>query len=326
MKLGIVLHPFSDRNLCLAKQIGVSEVVYCDINDDDQETTRRFPEADELIAVKRRIESFGMGLSILETAFPMDQIIVSKPGRERQLEHFKRALGNMGKAGIGTLCYDWMPTELSVVRTSFSRRIRGGAFTSAFDLPSFEAQGGTGEATTEDERMWDDLEYFLRACLPAAEAAGVRLALHPDDPPLSPLGGYARIMRSPAAFDRLFAISSSECNGMTFCQGCFSAMGVDVPAAIRRFGHRIAFAHFRDVELAEDGVSFHETFQDDGRTDMVETMKAYREIGFSGVIRPDHVPKLEGESGTANGYTLLGRLYAVGYLRGIAESVGIPLT
>ena len=100
---------------------------------------------------------------------------------------------------------------------------------------------------------------------------------------------------------------------------------VDVPATIRRFGDRILFAHFRDVELADDGVSFHETFQDDGRTDMVEAMRAYGEIGFDGVIRPDHVPLLETESGVANGYTMLGRLYAVGYMRGIAETSGISL-
>lgn len=326
MKLGLVVHPFTDENLHRARQVGVSEIVYCDINDDDQEASRRFPKVDELLAVRKRIESFGMRLSILETAFPMDQIISAKVGREQQLEQFKRALGNLGKVGVNILCYDWMPTELSVVRTSYSKKIRGGAYTSAFDQESCKGQIGERETQVGDDRMWDDLEYFLKACLPAAEAAGVRLALHPDDPPLSPLGGYARIMRSPKAFERLFDISSSECNSMTFCQGCFSEMGEDVPAAIRRFGRHIAFAHFRDVEIGDDGISFHETFQDDGRTDMVEAMRAYKEVGFDGVIRPDHVPMLEGETGTANGYTMLGRLYAVGYMRGIAASLDIPLT
>ena len=325
MKLGLVVHPFSDENLRLATQLGVSEVVYCDINDDDQNTTRRFPELDELLAVRKRVEGFGMKVSILETAFPMDQIIVSKAGRDRQIEQFKTALGHMGAVGIEMLCYDWMPTELSVVRTSFEKEIRGGARTSAFDLATFEAQAEEMRAfSSSEDQMWDDLEFFLRECLPTAEAAGVRLAMHPDDPPLSPLGGFARIMGHPEHFDRLFSISSSECNGMTFCQGCFAEMGVDVPAAIRRFGQRILFAHFRDID--GERVSFHETFQDDGRTDMVEAMKAYREIGFAGVIRPDHVPQLEGESGTANGYSMLGRLYAVGYMRGIAETLGVGLS
>jgi mannonate dehydratase len=323
MKFGLVVHPFTDENLRLASQIGVSDVIYCDINDDDQNTERRFPEIDELVQVRRRVESFGMRLSLLETAFPMDRIIVSKPGRDQQLEQFKRALDTMGKAGIEILCYDWMPTERSVIRTSYAETTRGGARTNGFHLPTFEAQEAQSETISTDEQMWDDLEYFLRSCLPAAEAAGVKLAMHPDDPPLSPLAGYARIMRSPEAFDRLFSISSSECNGMTFCQGCFSEMGVDVPAAIRRFGQRILFAHFRDIEFMEDGVSFYETFQDNGRTDMVEAMKAYGEIGFDAVIRPDHVPHLETESGVANGYAMLGRLYAIGYMRGIAESLGL---
>ena len=323
MKFGLVLHPFAEENLRLASQIGVSEIVYCDINDHDQEAARRFPGVDELHEVRKKIESYGMKISILETTFPMDQIIVSKPGRDQQIEEFRRALGNMAKAGIEILCYDWMPTELSVVRTSFSKQIRGGAYTSAFDMAAFEAETGVVEGNTVDSQMWDDLEYFLRSCIPAAEAAGSKLAMHPDDPPMSPLRGYARIMRSPEAFDRLFDISSSECNGMTFCQGVFSEMGVDVPEAIRRFGHHITFAHFRDVEFNDDGVSFHETFQDNGRTDMVEVMKAYKDIGFDGVIRPDHVPMMAGEFGTANGYSMLGRLYAVGYMRGIAESVGV---
>ena len=323
MNLGLVVHPFTDDNLRLASQIGVSDIIYCEINDDDQNTERRFPEVDELRSIRARVESFGMRLNLQETAFPMDRIIVSKQGRDEQIEQFKRALGNMGKAGIEILCYDWMPTEFGVVRTSFTATTRG-AVTNAFDLAAFEAQSDQSvvDATT-DEQMWDDLEYFLKRCLPAAEEAGVKLAMHPDDPPLSPLAGYSRIMRSPEAFDRLFSISSSECNGMTFCQGCFSEMGVDVPAAIRRFGERILFAHFRDVEFLDDGVSFYETFQDNGRTDMVDAMRAYGEIGFSGVIRPDHVPQLQTESGVANGYGMPGRLYAIGYMRGIAESLGL---
>jgi mannonate dehydratase len=325
LKFGLVVHPFSDEHLRLASQIGVSDIIYCDINDDDQNTERRFPEVDELLKVRSRVESFGMRLNLLETAFPMDRIVVSKPGRDEQIEQFKRALGTMGKAGIEILCYDWMPTERSVVRTSFTETTRG-ALTSSFDLSTIAAESAQASTISTDEQMWDDLEYFLRACIPAAEEAGVKLAMHPDDPPLSPLYGYARIMRSPEAFDRLFDMSSSECNGMTFCQGCFSEMGIDVPAAIRRFGKRIIFAHFRDVEFAEDGVSFHETFQDNGQTDMVEAMRAYAEIGFDGVIRPDHVPQLETESGIANGYDMLGRLYAIGYMRGITESLGIPTT
>ena len=109
---------------------------------------------------------------------------------------------------------------------------------------------------------------------------------------------------------------------MTFCQGCFAEMGADVPAEIRRFGDRILFVHSRNVEFLEDGISFRETFADNGCTDMVEAMSAYDEIGFTGVLRPDPVPKLATEQGIANGYTMLGRLHAIGYMRGLAEVVG----
>ena len=158
MNLGLVVHPFTDDNLRLASQIGVSDIVYCEINNDDQNTERRFPEVDELRNIRTRVESLGMRLNLLETAFPMDRIIVSKPGRNEQIEQFKRALGNMGKAGIEILCYDWMPTEFGVVRTSFTATTRG-AVTNAFDLAAFEAEARQSAVDiTTDEQTWDDLE------------------------------------------------------------------------------------------------------------------------------------------------------------------------
>lgn len=321
MRIGLVLSPFTDTNLKLASQIGVTDIIYCDINDFDNNAKRRFLTFDQLIQIRSRIERFGMKLSLLETAIPMDRIILSKPGRDQQIEDFKWALDAMGRAGIEVLCYDWMPTVQQVVRTSFYAETRG-ALTSSFDISLFKNAPLTKEGITTEEQMWDDLEYFLKRVIPAAEAAGVKLAMHPDDPPISPLAGLARILTSPQSFDRLFQIAPSECNGMTFCQGCFSAMGLDVPNQIRKFSKRILFAHFRDVDLAENGVSFHETFQDNGRTNMFEAIQAYKDIGFNGVIRPDHVPLLATEEGVANGYSIQGRLYAVGYMRGLMEAVG----
>jgi mannonate dehydratase len=321
MRIGLVVHPFTDKNLQLASQIGVTDIVYCDVNEGDNNARRSFMSIDELMQIRRRIESFGMRLTLLETAMPMDQIILSKPGRDQQIEEFKRALDVMGQAGIEVLCYDWMPTIQEVVRTSFQTKTRGGALTSSFDASIYKNVPLTQEGITTEERMWDDLEYFLKRVIPAAESAQIKLALHPDDPPVSPLAGLARIFTRPESFERLFKLFPSECNGMTFCQGCFSEMGQDVPSLIRKFSSRIHFAHFRDVRLADDGVSFTETFQDDGRTNMLEAMRAYRDIGFKGVIRPDHVPLLATETGVANGYSLQGRLYAVGYMRGLMEAV-----
>jgi mannonate dehydratase len=270
-----------------------------------------------LIAEKQRVARYGLNLSVVEGGPPTTRIILHKDGRDEQIEYWKRCIDAMGKAGIDAVCYDWMPPAQGVLRTSFDVPSRGGALVSGFRLADYDNAARTDEGETTDEQMWDDLEYFLRRVIPAAEGAQVRLAMHPDDPPLSPLQGLARIIGSPAAFDRLFEIAPSEANAMTFCQGCFAEMGVDVPATIRHFKNRIAFAHFRDVRGSAD--DFVETFHGDGRTDMLAAMRAYREIGFEGVIRPDHVPLLDGvDRGEADeGYTMLGRLHAVGYMQGL---------
>lgn len=313
MNIGLVIMPSTDANLKLAAQIGVTDVVYYDM-------TTMPDRAQTLIDAKKRVERFGLRMSVVEGGPPKDRIILHKDGRDEQIEYFKRCLDAMGKAGIHTLCYDWMPPKQGVIRTSFDHPVRAGAITSSFEMSRFDNAKLTDEGRTTDEQMWDDLAYFLRRVLPAAESAGVHLAMHPDDPPLSPLQGLARIMGSPEAFDRMFQMEPSPCNGMTFCQGCFAEMGADIPATIRRMAPRIRFVHFRDVQGTAD--SFHETFHDNGQTDMLAAMRTYREVGFKGVIRPDHVPLLEGVDRTQadEGYTMPGRLFAVGYMRGLLEA------
>jgi mannonate dehydratase len=244
--------------------------------------------------------------------------------RDEEIEQFKRGLDKMGAAGIPVLCYNfmvWWP-GLGVVRTSYTTRERGGAWVSSFDAAQIEQAPPVEDAIAEDERMWDHLEYFLRRVVPAAEEAGVKLAMHPDDPPMS-LRGQARIMRSVENFERLVSIVDSPCNGLTFCQGCFSEMGADIPEAIRRFGDKINFVHFRDVRGQVP--KFEETFHDNGKTDMLAAMRAYREIGFEGVIRPDHAPFLAGagDTGEPTGYEMRGKIFAVGYMRGLIEASSV---
>lgn len=106
---------------------------------------------------------------------------------------------------------------------------------------------------------------------------------------------------------------------MTFCQGNFAAMNVDIPETIRHFGDRIHFVHFRDVE--GDADRFVETWHDDGPTDMRAAMEAYQDIGFNGPMRPDHVPTMAGEDNSNPGYQTNGRLFAIGYMRGLLERV-----
>ncbi|MBM3459181.1 MAG: mannonate dehydratase, partial [Armatimonadetes bacterium] len=214
------------------------------------------------------------------------------------------------------------------VRTRLDAPERGGALVTAFDLAEVEkAVSLTDEAEQVGYnaigagRLWENLEYFLERALLEAERCGVYLCMHPDDPPLEEFLGRARIMTTVESFERLIALSPSPCNAICFCQGTFAEKNVDIPDAIHRLGSRIRYVHFRDVRGT--AACFAETFHDNGQTDMAEAMRAYRDIGFDGPIRPDHVPQLVGEEDGPPGYTMLGRLFAFGYMRGLMDALGI---
>jgi mannonate dehydratase len=315
MKISAVVRPPTAENLRLMAQLGVGDLVYYDM-----QTMPLGLEA--LRDEQRRVERCGLRLSVVEGGPPIDRIVLGAPGRDAQIEVYKRALGNMGRLGIRTLCYNFMPQlggDAMVVRTSYATPERGGALTSSFELARFDNSRMTPAGATTDERVWENLEYFIRRVVPAAEAAEVRLAMHPDDPPLSPMWNLSRIMRSVENFERLFTLAPSPVNGLTFCQGCFGEMGADLPATIRRFGPRIHFAHCRDT--AGPLTAFHETFPDNGPTDMPAVFKAYRDVGYKGFIRSDHVPRLAVEEGENDGYGLQGNIFAIGYIKGIMEPI-----
>mmetsp|Transcript_17277 Transcript_17277/g.45041 ORF Transcript_17277/g.45041 Transcript_17277/m.45041 type:complete len:377 (-) Transcript_17277:59-1189(-) len=326
-RIALVLTPLNDDNLMLAAQVGATDVVYYNMDS--------MPDsAVELKATRARVESYGLRLSCVEGGPPMDKIILGTDGRDEQIENFKRCIRAMGEAGIPILCYNFMSKGFVVGRNSYEAPARGGSLTSewrAADYPAIEIP--TKDGLTTAEQLWASLEFFLDAVIPTAEECGVYLAMHPDDPPMPLVKGSARIMTSPEAFERLIALNPSPHNGITFCQGCFSEMGVDVPDAIGRLGHRAHFVHFRDVKgTAED---FIETWQDEGQTDMHKTLEAWKACEFNGIIRPDHVcllPQMEEGhateekaagyfSGTASGYTMVGRIWAVGYMRGLFDAV-----
>jgi mannonate dehydratase len=209
---------------------------------------------------------------------------------------------------------------LNWTRTATDIPTRGGALVSGFDITK-AAEPLTNYGPVTEDQLWANLRYFLERVVPVAEKAKVKLAMHPDDPPLSPLRGLPRIMRSLENYQRLLDLVPSSVNGITFCQGNFTLMTKDVPAAIRNFGkqQKIFFVHLRDVKGTVE--HFEETFHDAGQTNMAECLRAYRDIGFEGVCRPDHVPTMEGDSNERPGYSTLGRLFAIGYIRGLIQSV-----
>ena len=269
-----------------------------------------------LALYQEQVAEAGLSLVVIEDNPPMDALRLGLPGREEELEEVCTLVRNMGRLGVGVWCYNWMPV-IGWSRTNVAVPTRGGALAAAFNGDVIADAPATSVGKVPSELLWETLVWFLERVVPVAEEAGVTLALHPDDPPLSSLRGISRIMSRVDAFERLIEINPSPANAITLCQGNFALMTDDLPAAIRKLGERIAFVHFRDVRgTAED---FVETFVDDGPTDMVACMRAYREVGFTGAMRSDHVPTLEGDSAEVPGYSRLARLHAIGYMAALLE-------
>lgn len=277
--------------------------------------------------LRDRYADHGLTLEVVEDTAPMDLVRRGLPGRDEQIDDVLVQVRAMGRVGIPTLCYNWMAIT-SWARTGVAVPWRGGALTTGYRHTDAEAAGRLvdDDELTEDV-LWSSLAYFLRAVVPVAQEAGVTLALHPDDPPLPAMRGVPRIMRSPQAYRRMLDLVPSPSNAITFCQGNWTLMRdeataerVVLPELIREFGGRgrIAFVHFRDV--AGPVEDFVETFHDEGDTDLVECMRAYAEVGFAGPLRPDHVPTMAGEGNERPGYATLGRLFALGYIRGLEHA------
>lgn len=289
---------------------------------------RRRAEYGHLLAqLREEFERAGLAIAGLEGSItdvlPMDRIKLGLPGRDEEIENFAKLVEAMGQAGIPLLCYDFM-AGIGWYRTRVDVPGRGGALVSEFDYEQAESQGLTSWGRVPEETIWENLEYFLRIIVPVAERAGVRLALHPDDPPVSPLRGVGRILTSGENFRRALALLPSPAHGIAFCQANFRLMGEDLEALIREWcaQDKIFFVHFRDV--AGHRFHFRETFHDEGPTDMGRMLRVYWEAGFDGPLRPDHAPTMAGEPHDRPGYAIYGRLIAIGYIRGLLEGQEIP--
>jgi mannonate dehydratase len=296
-------------------------------------TDRGYSTYEEYHGAREFFQSFGLELGVIENvAFQYyDKAMLGMPGRDRQIDNVCRTVEAIGRAGIPVLGYQWM--ALGGLTTDYVR-VRGGALHRHFDLADalrapaavMEWRGAyrpdnpihLPDREISHAEMWDNLAYFLERVLPVAESAGVKLAFHPDDAPIPEFMGVARVLSSFEDFKHLIDAFPSPSNGIDFCQGTFSEMpGLDVVEAIRYFGarKRINFAHFRDTR----GVvpQFSEVFIDDGDTDMAAAVRAFNAVGFDGLIRADHAPRMIGDDRQEH------RSFAfqVGYMRGLFQAV-----
>jgi mannonate dehydratase len=267
--------------------------------------------------MKDRYEEGGFKIEVIESRPPLNLAKRGLEGRDAEIDVVCELLTNMGKLGIPVWCYEWM-TDFNWVRTNMATPSRGGSVVTSFNANDVPDDITSNPPISEAE-LWTNLEYFLRKVLPVAEKANVKLSMHPDDPPITPIKGVSRIMRTIPNYQRLIDMLPSDHNTITMCQGNFTLMTDDLPREIRKFGKKISFVHFRDVKGIP--TAFEETWHDAGKTDMLATMQAYKDIGFNGVLRPDHVPTVEGDSNENAGYSSFGRLYAIGYIRGLRQAV-----
>ena len=299
---------------------------------------------EKIRALKDTIEAHGLKLEVIESVPVHEDIKLGKPSRDALIENYGHTLRNLAACGVKVVCYNFMPV-FDWTRTSLEMRLPDGSTTLAFDtreiealdiehgiaLPGWDASYRPDElkallaqyAKLDESGLWANLAYFLRAIVPVAKEAGIKMAIHPDDPP-RPIFGLPRIVKNRDDLARLLAIVDDPANGLTLCSGSLGADARnDIPSLVREFGGRgrIHFAHLRNVRTSADG-DFHETSHRsaDGSLDMAEIVRAYFEVGFEGYVRPDHGRMIWGETGRA-GYGLYDRALGAVYLNGLWEGV-----
>jgi mannonate dehydratase len=330
MILSLLLPPRKDeRKWTLAKQMGVD---YCITKAAPDLSGKVAPyDFESLRAIKDEFASFGLTLYGLEgDQFDMSSIKLGLSDRDEWIEKYCCMIRNMGRLHIPLLCYNWMAV-VGWYRSRINVSERGGAMSCEFDARAVMDDWVDMELQLGEAQIWDNLFYFLDAVLPIAEAAGVKMALHPDDPPISPFKGVGRILTSPESFDRILERYPSPANGIAFCQATFKIMGIDLKEVSARWlrAGKIFFIHLRDI--TGDKYHFRETFIDNGETSIPEMLQHYRESGYNGPVRSDHAPAMYGEyqkdfsGGISVGYDILGHLFATGYIKGICDANGIPL-
>jgi mannonate dehydratase len=297
-------------------------------------------EAEDIRPLVEKAKAFGLVFEAIENV-PVqfyNKAMLGLAGRDEQIENYCHTIRSVARAGIPVLGYHFTPN--SVWTTDRSTTTRGGAKARSFDMGKVSANIDNAEAlksflpvnlglanalplhtglklAVSAEQMWANYTYFINAVLPVAEEEGIRLALHPDDPPVESLGGVARIFNSPENFMRAYQIAGGrKAWALDLCLGCCSEMPggrANVVTMIEHFAPlgAIAYVHFRDVQGTVP--NFTECFIGDGNFDPAEAMALLARNGFDGFIIDDHVPAMDDDSA----WNHRGRAHAIGYMQGL---------
>jgi mannonate dehydratase len=303
--------------------------------------------------LKTTVNNAGLELEVIESVNVHEDIKLGLPTRDMYIENYIKTIKNLSKAGIKVICYNFMPV-FDWLRTDLAKKLEDGSEVLSYDdstiskvdpiklvedmeenshgfsLPGWESYRlkelkDTLEKykSVDEEKLFDNLKYFLESIIPVCEEVDVKMAIHPDDPPWN-LFGLPRIVTSKSNLERLVSLVDSPYNGLTLCTGSLgSNQKNNIPDMIRYFGKmgRIHFTHIRNIKFVSQR-TFHETshLSSDGSFDMYEIIKAFYDVGFKGYVRPDHGRMIWGEKARP-GYGLYDRALGAAYINGLWEAI-----
>jgi mannonate dehydratase len=322
-------HHSTDADLRVLAALGVNHIC-------SSLPSRTFDEnwsVEGLTKLRKRVESFGIKLDMVP--LPLSSSYISRaenpnillgksPERDREIENICKMIRNVAAAGIPAVKYNL--TILGVVRTGTTPG-RGGARYSTFvydQARDRDAEPPRESGPVSDKQMWERISYFLERVVPVAEKYQVRMCCHPHDPAMPADKGYRgvhRVLGTVEGLKKFLDIAPSKYHGLNFCQGTVCEMlkdpGKEIYDVIRYFGSRgkIFNVHFRNIKGGF--LNFQETFPDDGDVDMIKAIRVYKEVGYDGMIMPDHAPRIEGDTGAAQAFA-----FAFGYIQALIQLVG----
>ena len=307
---------------------------------------------ERIMALKQEVEEQGLLFETIESVNVHEDIKLGLPTRDQYIENYNKTLRNLAQAGVKVVCYNFMPV-FDWTRTDLAKELADGSTALAYDYRKIEnldpevlveemEKGSNGFSMAgwekdrlkelkrlfemykniDEDKLFDNLKYFLEGVIPVAAECDIKMAIHPDDPPWS-VFGLPRIVTSKANLERLIHLVDNPYNGLTLCTGSLGSNPQNnMPEIIRYFGRmgRIHFGHVRNIQIHQPGIFNEAAHKDEhGSLDIVDIMKAFHEIGFTGPIRPDHGRMIWGEVGRP-GYGLYDRALGANYLQGIWDA------